>query len=108
MDSVLCAANASSMQFYFNNEDYGILPDEVKKELKVICVLFCADVGGIIVLRFTDKHKLEITVAKPIDEIGAELKIRKMQEEHQAFFAQLEAFSKEYDALRQQPNSGTL
>ena len=32
MDTVLCGANAQSMRWYFNEEDFGILPEKVKKE----------------------------------------------------------------------------
>ena len=28
MDTVLCGANAQSMRWYFNEEDFGILPEE--------------------------------------------------------------------------------
>lgn len=104
MDAVLCAANASSMQFYFNEERYGILPEEIKKELKVICVLYCADVGGIINFSFNSAHSLEITTMQPIDEIGAELKVRQIQREHAELFEKLEAFDRQYAALRDGKN----
>ena len=93
MDNVLCAANSANMMFYFNEEHYGILPDEVKKELKRLCVLYCADVGGIITMGFSESHKLMITTLEPIDEIGAELKVRQMQREQAELFRQLEKFS---------------
>ena len=94
---VLCGANASNMKFYFNEERYGILPKAVKEELKILCVLYCADVGGAITLSFDEDHRLRITTFSPIDEIGAELKVKAMQLEHQEFFGQLEEFSRQFD-----------
>ena len=41
MDNVLCGANAQSMRYYFNEDDFGILPEQIKKELKIICVTYC-------------------------------------------------------------------
>ena len=94
---VLCGANASNMKFYFNEERYGILPKAVKEELKILCVLYCADVGGAITLSFDEDHRLRITTLSPIDEIGAELKVKAMQLDNQEFFGQLEEFSRQFD-----------
>ena len=96
MDTVLCGANAQSMRWYFNEEDFGILPEEVKKELKLICVSYCSDVGGAITISYDGKHRLHLQTIDPIDEIGAELKIRRMQEDNAELFAQLETFSRTF------------
>ncbi len=94
MDRVLCGANAQSMRYYFNEEDFGLLPEEVRKELKLLCVSYCSDVGGALTLSFDDKHCLHLQTIDPIDEIGADLKIRKLQSEYRELFAQLEEFSR--------------
>ena len=96
--TVLCGANASNMKFYFNEERYGILPKPVREELKKLCVLYCADVGGAIVLAFDASHHLKITTLEPIDEIGAELKIKSVQQEYAELFGMLEAFSRQFSA----------
>ena len=44
---VLCGASAYEQKFYFN-QDFNALPDHVKKELQIMCVLFTEDVGGIL------------------------------------------------------------
>ena len=36
---VLCASSAYDKKFYLN-EDFSKLPDEIKDELKIMCVLF--------------------------------------------------------------------
>ena len=46
---VLCGASAYNQKFYIN-ENFKNLPDEIKNQLKVMCVLFCADIGGILQL----------------------------------------------------------
>ena len=96
MDKILCGANAQSMKYYFNEEAYGRLPKQIQNELKVICVSYCADVGGAITLSFDDNGSLHFQTIAPIDEIGAELRIKKLQNEHRELFEQLERFDREF------------
>ena len=42
---VLCGASAYNKKFYLN-EDFKGLPEQIKNELKIMCVLFTEDVGG--------------------------------------------------------------
>ena len=96
MDNILCAANSANMLFYFNEEKYGILPEDVKKELKIICVLYCPDVGGIITMSFSDEHRLLISTIEPIDEIGAELRVKQIRRDNEELFSMLEEFSRKF------------
>ena len=48
---VLCGANAYEQKYYFNEKFAGI-PDSIKEELHVICVLFTEEVGGIFTIVF--------------------------------------------------------
>jgi len=96
LEKVLCGANAANMKFYFNEEDYGILPKAVKDELKQICVSYCMDVGGIITLSFRDDHRLLIRTMEPIDEIGSELKIKQLRQSQEELFSMLEEFSRAF------------
>ena len=96
MDKVLCGANAQSMKYYFNEAEYGKLPKAVQNELKVRCVSYCADVGGAVTLSFNDEGRLSFQTIAPIDEIGAELRIKKLQKENEELFEQLEKFNKEF------------
>lgn len=43
---VLCGASAYNKKFYLN-QDFRGLPDSIKDELKIMCVLFTEDIGGI-------------------------------------------------------------
>ena len=48
---VLCGANAYEQKYYFNEKFNGI-PDSIKDELHIICVLFTEEVGGILTIVF--------------------------------------------------------
>ena len=65
---VLCGASSYNKKFYFN-EDFDLVPKQVKDELKIMCVLFTEDVGGTIQLIYDDEGNLEIVVDKEEDDI---------------------------------------
>ena len=50
---VLCASNAYEQKYYLN-EDFAALPQAVQDELKVMCVLYTEDVGGVLSLVFEE------------------------------------------------------
>ena len=54
---VLCGANSYTEKYYLN-PDFEQLPDDIKNELKIMCVLFTEDVGGIITLAFDEDGNL--------------------------------------------------
>jgi hypothetical protein len=49
--TVLCGANAYEKKYYFN-QAFDRIPDSIKDELHVICVLFTEEVGGIFTVEF--------------------------------------------------------
>ena len=58
---VLCGANSYEQKYYFNQE-FKSLPEDVKKELQIMCVLFTEDIGGVITLEFEQDGSLEFKV----------------------------------------------
>ena len=44
---VLCAANSYEQKYYLNPE-FEMLPESIKQELNIMCVLYTEDVGGIV------------------------------------------------------------
>ena len=95
---VLCGASSYNKKFYFN-EDFDLVPKQVKDELKIMCVLFTEDVGGTIQLIYDDGGNLEIVVDKEeddilYDEIGSVLKVKQLQREKKELFESLETFYK--------------
>ncbi len=54
---VLCGANAYEQKYYFNEKFNGI-PESIKDELHIICVLFTEEVGGILTIGFEEDGTL--------------------------------------------------
>ena len=80
---ILCGANSYQQKYYFN-EKFKLLPENIKKELQIMCVLFTEDVGGIFFLEFTPEGNLEFRVEAEdqdylFDEIGSVLKVKELQ-----------------------------
>ena len=93
---VLCGANSYEQKFYFNSEFKG-LPEQIQKELQIMCVLFTEDIGGVITLEFEPNGTLEFKVQADehdylFDEIGSGLKIRQYQREKRELLEGLEIY----------------
>ena len=97
-DRVLCASSAYEEKYYFN-EFYAGIPSAIQDELKIMCVQFTTDVGGILSLEFDEEGNLALSVAADegdllYDEIGSGLKIREMQRTKSELFEALETYYK--------------
>lgn len=97
---VLCGANSYEEKFYMN-PDFDNLPQYIKDELKIMCVLYVHDVGGILTLVFEENGELEFEVTSAegdpmFDEIGSRLKIKEIQtdEKKQELLTQLQLYYK--------------
>lgn len=95
---VLCGASAYNKKFYLN-EDFKGLPEQIKNELKIMCVLFTEDVGGIFQLVFSETGELEFRTSCDendllYDEIGCGLKIRQLQQTKQELLEALQMYYK--------------
>lgn len=95
---VLCAASAYEQKFYLNPE-FDSLPENIKQELQIMCVLYTEDVGGILMLVFDGEGNLELKVDHEendfaFDEIGSVLKIKELQRTKRDLFESLEMFFK--------------
>ena len=82
---VLCGASSYEEKYYFN-EDFAALPEDIRKELKILCVLFVSEVGGILTLEFEEDGTLCFQVSSQendffFDEIGSGLKIKAIRKE---------------------------
>ena len=93
---VLCGASAYEQKYYFN-QDFQSLPDHVKKELQILCVLFTEDVGGILTLEFDENGRLQfkteaLEADARFDEIGSTLKIKQIQSEKRELLESLEMY----------------
>ena len=93
---VLCVSNSYEKKYYFNPA-FNRIPDEIKSELQVMCVLFTEDVGGSLILFFDEDGELLIRTECDendiaYDEIGAGLLVNRMQREKSELFGKLELF----------------
>ena len=106
---VLCGANSYEEKYYLN-PDFEQLPDDVKNELKIMCVLYVHDVGGILTLVFEEDGELCFEVSTEefdpmFDEIGSRLKIKQLQREKQDLLQALQLYYKVF-FLGEEINSG--
>ncbi len=95
---ILCVSNSYEKKFYIN-EDFETLPQGIKDELKIMCVLFTEDVGGILTLVYDEEGNLNLEVSYEeedilYDEIGSGLKIKEIQRTKTELMESLELFYK--------------
>ena len=93
---VLCGANAYEQKYYFN-EDFDSLPQSIKDELQVMCVLYTEEIGGILTLEFDEKGNLlfrtqALEADAMYDDIGSALRIKKLRVEKEELLEALEMY----------------
>ena len=93
---VLCGASAYEQQYYFN-PDFDALPQQVKEELQILCVMYTEEIGGILTLEFDEDGNLEfkteaLDADAMYDEIGSVLRIKQIRKEKQELLASLEMY----------------
>ena len=96
--TVLCGAN-SYVEKYYLNEQFSGLPESIKQELQIMCVMYTEDIGGIILLEFMPDGRLQFKVEAEendylFDEIGSALKIKQYQAEKRELLESLELYYK--------------
>lgn len=92
----LCASNAYNKKFYLN-ENFKGLPEAIKEELQIMCVLYTEDVGGVLELVFDEDGNLEFRTTYEegdffYDEIGSVLKIKQYQNVKRELLEALETY----------------
>ena len=79
------------------------LPEDIKKELKIICVSFTEEIGGIISLEFDKEGSLNIKLIIAdediyFDEIESGMRISQIQRQKEELFKSLELYYKLLEA----------
>ncbi len=96
---IVCVSN-SYIQKYYLGSSFRKLPEAVKEELQIACVLFTEQVGGILTLSFDDDENLYIhtSCSEDIayDEIGSGLKAKRFQAEKQELLLSIERYYNEF------------
>lgn len=93
---VICGANAYEEKYYFNPV-FNRIPESIKKELNIICVLFTEEVGGIFTIGFDEEGELKFTTQASdedclYDEIAAGLLVNKVRATRQEMLESLSLF----------------
>ncbi len=93
---VLCGSNAYDKKYYFNPQ-FEKLPENVREELQIMCVLFTEEIGGIFTIGFTPNGNVVMDTRAEegdllYDEIGSALLIKKLRREKQEVFQSLEIY----------------
>ena len=93
---VLCGASAYEQKYYFN-QDFDSLPQQVKDELHILCVMYTEEIGGVFTMEFDEEGNLQfkteaLEADAMYDEIGSVLRIKKIQEEKRDLLESLEMY----------------
>lgn len=93
MNCTLCGASWYTQKYYLNPA-FARLPEAVRQELQILAVSFTEDVGGIFTIDFEEDRLPHFSVRSVegdsrFDEIGAELKIRKLQREKEGLLEKI-------------------
>lgn len=94
--TVLCGANAYEKKYYFNEQFKGI-PESIKEELHIICVLFTEEVGGVFTIGFEEDGNVVLeTEAEEddiyYDEVGSGLLVGEVRRNRQELFESLSLY----------------
>lgn len=95
---VLCASNSYEKKYYLN-PDFEALPEQIKNELKIMCVLYTEEIGGILAVKYEEDGTLVFEVSSEendfmFDEIGSRLKIKELQQTKEELLQSLELYYK--------------
>ena len=93
---ILCGSSSYTRKFYLNR-DFSRLPEAIKEEFQIMCVLFTEDVGGTLQLVFDAEGNLEFRTEVEegdllYDEIGSVLKIKQLRNEKQKLLEALQMY----------------
>lgn len=93
---VLCGASAYEKKYYFN-EQFKALPESIKEELHIICVLFTEEVGGVFTIVFDEDGQVSLETDAYdedvlYDEISSGLLVNEIRRKRQELFQSLELY----------------
>lgn len=94
--TVLCGANSYEMKYYFN-ETFKGLPDAIKDELHILCVLFTEEVGGVFTIAFDAEGGILLATNADdddiyYDEISSGLMVSEVQRKRRELFESLSLY----------------
>lgn len=95
---ILCGSSAYNKKFYLN-ERFAGLPEGIREDLKIMCVLYTEEIGGTFQMVFDEDGQLMFRTDCNegdyfYDEIGSALKIKQLQRDRQELLESLEMYYK--------------
>lgn len=98
-DNVILCASSAYEQKYYLNDDFKALPDAIKEELQIMCVLYTEDIGGVLTLQYEEDGTLVFHVEADegdllFDEVGSVLKVKELQRTKAELLEALELYYK--------------
>ena len=93
---VLCGSNAYEKKYYFNPL-FESVPESVKEELHIICVLFTEEAGGVFLIVFEPDGSISMETEAAeedilYDDITAGLLVSEIRRHRQTLFEELQLF----------------
>lgn len=93
---VLCGSNAYEKKYYFNPL-FDSVPESVKEELHIICVLFTEEAGGVFLIVFEPDGSISMETEAAeedilYDDITAGLLVSEIRRHRQTMFEELQLF----------------
>lgn len=93
---VLCAANAYEQKYYFNEQFRG-LPESIKEELRILCVLFTQEAGGVFAIAFEEDGSVVLQTKADddditYDEVSSGLLVGEIRRRRQELFESLQLY----------------
>ena len=91
---VLCGSNAYEKKYYFNPL-FDSVPESVKEELHIICVLFTEEAGGVFLIVFEPDGSISMETEAAeedilYDDITAGLLVSEIRRHRQTLFEELQ------------------
>ena len=93
---VLCGSNAYEKKYYFNPL-FDSVPESVKEELHIICVLFTEEAGGVFLIVFEPDGSISMETEAAeedilYDDITPGLLVSEIRRHRQTLFEELQLF----------------
>ena len=94
--TVLCGASAYETKYYLN-EQFAGLPSAILDELKILCVLFTEEVGGIFTIWFEEDGTISLETEFEendiyYDQVSSGLMVREVRKKREELFESLEMY----------------
>ena len=94
---VLCGSNSYENNYYINEEQFKMIPESIKEELHIICVLFTEEVGGVFTIAFEEDGNVVMETNADDDdiyndEVSSGLLIAEIRRSRQELFESLSLY----------------